>query len=78
MFVVLNSLHLFRRHECVSHRLLLEVEVLEVNLTLLHVWLKRWLDLLSFEVLYVQILEPGVRQNLMNVILGTQSGSWVF
>jgi hypothetical protein len=70
VLVLLDLLHLFWRHKRVRDILLLQVEVLKVNLPALYIWFDRWGNLLSFQIGNVEVTEPGVLQNFMDIILG--------
>jgi hypothetical protein len=52
----------------IDYILLLEVEVLEVHLAILEVWLKWRFDLLRFDVFNVHVGEPRMGQDFMDVI----------
>lgn len=67
MLVLLDLLHLFRWHKRVSDILLLQVEVLEINLPTLHVWLDWRSNLLRFQICNVQVAEPRVLKNFVDI-----------
>ena len=62
----------------IDNILLLEVEVLEVHLTIFKIWLKWRFDLLGFDVFYVHVGEPRMGEDFMDVIFGTESLLLIF
>ena len=73
VLVVRDLRLLVSRYNRVDVRLLLQIEVLEVNLAVLDVGLQWRLDLLRFYLTNIDTTEPRVAENFVHVLLRAET-----